>query len=311
MPVDVLQLTQLVTAADEELNRKYKVCKWYELPDRERWLNENNASIRAVVTGGHTGITTEMLQRLPSLGIVAIAGVGYEKVDLELASSRGVRVTNTPDVLTEDVADFAVGLMIATMRRIADADRYVREGRWESKDMELATKVSGRRYGIMGLGRIGQAVARRLEGFNGSIAYTARSQKQVPYEFHPTALDLARNSDVLIITAAGGPTSRELIGREVLNTLGPTGFIINVARGSIINEMELIAALQERRLGGAGLDVYADEPKVPMTLKMLPTVTLTPHIGSATLDARMAMARLMLANLDAFRAGLPLPTPVV
>lgn len=311
MPIDVLQLTPLIAAGDEELHRNYSVCRWYDLPDRERWLDENNASIRAVITAGHLGISSEMFRRLPSLGLVAIAGVGYEKVDLDAARERGIRVTNTPDVLTDDVADLAVGLMIATMRQIAAADRYVRDGRWIAGEMDLAAGVSGRRYGIVGFGRIGQAVARRLEGFGGSIAYTSRTKKQGPHAFHSTALDLARESDVLIVTAAAGPATRNLVGRAVLDALGPAGFLINVARGSIVDETELIAALQDRRLAAAGLDVYADEPRVPPALSALPNVTLTPHIGSATVDARLAMARLMLANLDAFYAGHPLPTPVV
>jgi hydroxypyruvate reductase len=286
MPVEVLQLVSLVPAVDAELHQNYSVCRWDELPDQERWLDQNNASIRAVVTG-------------------------YERVDLEAARRRGVRVTNTPDVLTEDVADFAVGLMIATMRRIAAGDRFVRDGSWLSGGMDLASKVSGRRHGIVGLGRIGQAVARRLEGFGGSIAYTARGPKQVPYAYHATALDLAHACDTLIVTVAGGPPTQNLIGRAVLDALGPSGFLINVARGSIVSEPELIAALQEGRLGGAGLDVYADEPRVPAALAALPNVTLTPHIGSATGAARTAMARQMLANLDAFYAGRPLPSAVV
>jgi len=311
MPVEVLQLTPLVAAGDEELHRNYSVCRWDELPDKERWLDENDAGIRAVVTGGHLGISNDMLRRLPSLGIVAIAGVGYERVDLDVARGRGVRVTNTPDALTDDVADFSIGLMIATMRQIAAGDRFVRDGSWLSGPMPLASKVSGRNYGIVGLGRIGQAVARRLEGFGGTIAYTARAPKEVPYAFHATALDLARACDTLIVTIAGGLATRNLIGRQVLDALGPAGFLVNVARGSIVDEAELAAALQEGRLGGAGLDVYADEPNVPPALAALPTVTLTPHIGSATTHARAAMARQMLANLDAFYAGRPLPNAVV
>jgi len=311
MPMDVLQLIPLIAAGDEELHRNYKVSRWYDLPDRERWLDQHGGSVRAVVTAGHLGIDNEMLRRLPSLGLVAIAGVGYEKVDLETARERGIRVTNTPDVLTEDVADLAIGLTIATMRRIAAADRYVRVGNWISGDMELATKVSGRRYGIVGFGRIGQAVARRLEGFGGSIAYTSRTKKQSPYAYHSTVLDLAHASDVLIVTVAAGAETKNLVGRAVLDALGPAGFLINVARGSIIDETELIAALQDRRLAAAGLDVFADEPRVPEALAALPNVTLTPHIGSATVDARLAMARLMLENLGAFYAGRPLPTPVV
>ena len=153
MPIEILSLTPLIPSGEKELHRRYDVCRWYDLPDREAWLDQNGASIRAVVTGGHLGITNEMMQRLPALGIVAVAGVGYDRIDLAAARARGVRVTNTPDVLTEDVADFAIGLMIATLRRIAAADRYLREGCWKSGEMDLATRVCGRRYGIVGLGK--------------------------------------------------------------------------------------------------------------------------------------------------------------
>jgi lactate dehydrogenase-like 2-hydroxyacid dehydrogenase len=311
MPVEILQLSPLIAVGDEELRRTYSVCRWSDLPDRDRWLEEHSGSIRAVVTGGHAGISNEMLGRLPALGIVAIAGVGYDKVDLKLAAARGIRVTNTPDVLTEDVADLTVGLMIATLRRIAAAERFARDGRWTSGPMELTTKASGRRYGIVGLGRIGKAVARRLEGFGGSIAYSARTRYSVPYDYYATARDLAQACDVLLITVAGGPATRNLIDREVLDALGPDGFLINVARGSIVDEGELILALQEGRIAGAGLDVYADEPRISPSLLALPNVTLTPHIGSATNEARRAMARGVLANLAAFYAGEPLPGQVV
>lgn len=311
MPVEILQLTPVISAIDEELHRKYSVGRWYDMLDRERWLDQHSASIKAVVTGGHLGISNEMLQRLPSLGMIAIAGVGYDKIDLAVVRGRDIQVTNTPDVLTDDVADLAVGLTIAAMRRIALADRYVRDGRWAAAEMDLTTKVSGRRYGIVGFGRIGQAVARRLEGFGGSIAYTSRTKKSVGYAFHPTVLELAGASDVLIVTVAGGPTTHNLIGREILDALGPTGFLVNVARGSIVNEPELVDALQDGRLGGAGLDVFAEEPQVSAALMAMPNVTLTPHIGSATVDARMAMAQLMLDNLDAFYSGKSLLTPVI
>ena len=309
--MEVLQLAPLIDSGEEELHRKYRVCRWEELPDRDRWLDDNNGSIRAVVTGGHLGITNDMLERLPSLGLIAIAGVGYEKVDLEVARARGIRVTNTPDILTEDVADLAIGLMISTLRRLPAADQHVRSGRWKAGNMELTTKVHGRRYGILGLGRIGQAIAKRLEGFDGTIAYTAREKKNVPYAYRPSVLDLAKASDVLFVTVAGGAATRDLVGREVLDALGPNGFLINVARGSIVDEPAVVAALQDKRLGGAGLDVFADEPNVPEALLAMQNVALAPHIGSATVEARTAMADLTLANLDAFFSGKPLPTPVV
>ena len=309
--MEVLQLAPLVASGEEELHRKYRVCRWDALSDQGGWLDAHSSSVRAVVTGGHLGIANEMVGRLPSLGLIAIAGVGYEKVDLNLARDRGIRVTNTPDILTEDVADLAIGLMVSSLRRIAAADQYVRAGHWKAGNMELTAKVHGKRYGILGFGRIGQAVAKRLEGFGGAIAYTARERKKVPYAYHSTLLDLAKASDVLFVTVAGGAATHNLVGREVLDALGPGGFLINVARGSIIDESVLISALRERRLGGAGLDVYADEPNVPEELKSFPNVALTPHIGSATIDARIAMANLTLANLDAFFSGKPLPTPVI
>jgi hydroxypyruvate reductase len=310
MAYEVLQLSPIIPSGEAELHRNFRVCRWYETPDKERWLIDNAASVRAVVTGGHLGISDELLERLSELGIVAIAGVGYERVNLETTRARGIRVTNTPDVLTEDVADCAVGLMIATLRRIAAADRYVRDGRWPEKEMALTTKVWGRRYGIVGLGRIGRAIAKRLEGFGGVIGYTSRDIKPSPYAFYNSVLELAHASDVLVLTVAGGPVTRHMVGREVLDALGPEGFLINVARGSVVDEAELVAALRDERLGGAGLDVYAGEPNVPQELLTMPNVTLTPHIGSATVDARTAMARVMLSNLDAFFAGKPLPTPV-
>ena len=310
MTYEVLQLSPIIPSGETELHRNYSVCRWYRTQDKEQWLAENAKSVRAVVTGGHLGISDDLLGRLPNLGIVAIAGVGYERVNLEANCARGIRVTNTPDVLTEDVADFAVGLLIATMRRIAAADRYLRDGHWAKNEMDLATKVWGRRYGIVGLGRIGQAIAKRLEGFGGSISYTSRDTKPCRYKFYRTALDLARESDVLIVTIAGGPATRNVIGREILEALGPEGFLINVARGSVVDEAELVTALRDGRLGGAGLDVYADEPSVPQELTSMLNVTLTPHIGSATIDARTMMAQVMLSNLDAFFADQPLPSAV-
>lgn len=311
MSIQVLELSPIIESGEEELHRTYSVCRWPAVSDPDAWLERNGASVKAVVTGGHLGITNEMMQRLPSLGIVAIAGVGFDRVDLEMARARGVRVTNTPNVLTEDVADFALGLMIATLRRIQAGDDYIRNGRWPSGEMELARKASGRRYGIIGLGRIGQAIARRLQGFGGSIAYTDVKRQDVPFTFYPTLVELAGASDILIVAAAGGPTTRNLVEKDVLAALGPSGYLINVARGTIVDQSALIEALQQGRLAGAGLDVFADEPNVPEALLKLPNVTVTPHVASATVEAREQMARLMLDNLAAFFAGKPLPTPVV
>ncbi len=290
MPVKVLRLTSLVAKGDDELHRKCDVCRWLEISDKDQWLTDHGGSVRAVVTAGRLGVANDMVDRLASLGIVAIAGVGYERADRDLARRRGIRVTNTPGILTEDVADFAIGLMIAAMRRTPQADRHVREGRWKTSEMSLAIKVSGRRYGIFGLGQIGRAVARRLEGFGGSIAYCATAPKQTPYRFFPTLLELARESDVLILTAAAGPSIRNALDREVLDALGSQGILVNVARGALVDEPALIEALAAGRLAGAGLDVYADEPNAPLALTAFGNVALAPHIGSATVDAREAMA---------------------
>ena len=311
MPAKVIQLCGLVPDGEDELRRDYDVCRWDEVADKQGWLAEHGPAVRAVVTAGHLGIDNELANRLPNLGLVAIAGVGYERVDRELAKTRGIRVTNTPNVLTEDVADLAVGLMIGAMRRLPQADAHVRGGHWTTTDMPLATKASGRRYGIFGLGQIGGAVARRLEGFGGSIAYTSTAVKPVVYRYIPRLVDLARETDVLILTAAVGPATRHAVNREVLEALGPQGFLVNVGRGALVDEPALVEALQARRIAGAGLDVFADEPNVPAELAALPNVVLAPHVGSATVDARQAMARLMLGNMKAFFAGTPLPTPVV
>lgn len=310
MPTSVLQFAPLVPSVDSELHQRFDVARWADIGDKEAWLAAHGSEVRVVLTSGHAGLDAPTMRALPSLGLIAVAGVGYDRVDLALTRERGIHVTNTPGVLAADVADLAIGLMIAVMRRISLADRHVRDGHWRSGEMALATSASDRRYGIVGLGQIGQAIARRLAGFGGSISYTGRAPKDVPYDFHTNVHELARRVDVLFVAAAGAQDTRGLIGRDVLDALGPHGYLVNVARGSIIDEHALVEALRERRLGGAGLDVFADEPNAHRGLLDLPHVALAPHIGSATHEAREAMARLVLSNIDAFFAGGDLPTPV-
>jgi hydroxypyruvate reductase len=307
----LLQLSALLPSTQASLDALYEVHHWPEPPLREAWLRDHAAEIRAVVTGGHVGIDTALAARLPKLGIVAINGVGYDRVDLAVARQAGVRVTNTPDVLTDDVADLAIGLMIGAMRNLAAVDRHVRDGLWPKSQPALARRASGLRYGIVGLGRIGRAIAARLAGFGGSIAYTGPTPKTGAFDYFPDATTLASVSDVLFIATAASPATKGLISRAVLDALGPKGVVINVARGSLIDETALVEALVERRIAGAGLDVFEDEPNVPQALLTLPQVILTPHIGSATTETREAMGRLMLDNLEAFFAGHPLPTAVV
>jgi lactate dehydrogenase-like 2-hydroxyacid dehydrogenase len=271
-----------------------------------------DADIRALVSWARYAVTDEMMSRLPGLEILAGFGVGYDRFDLTAAKKRGVVVTNTPDVLTDDVADLALGLTIATLRRIAALDRFVRSGRWAAGETPaLARKVSGKRLGIVGLGRIGRAIARRAEGFGMTVAYTGpRAYKDQPYRYVADLALLARESDVLVIACRADPSTRRMIDADVLKALGSKGILVNIARGSLVDETALVAALKNGTLGGAGLDVYADEPRVAPELFQLDNVVLMPHVGSATEETRQAMADLVIANLESHFAGRGPLTPV-
>ena len=307
----LLQLGSIRSDIQAQLHATYTVHLYDQLPAPQEWLATHGAQIEGVVTGGHNGIAATLMNALPNLKIVAINGVGYDRVDLDLAKAKGIRVTNTPDVLTDDVADLAIGLTIGVMRRLHHAHAFVAAGHWPNKALPLARKVSGKRFGIFGMGRIGQAVAHRLAAFGGTISYTGPTVKNVPYRFVPGLLQLAQESDVLVICAAASAATRVVVDRHVLDALGPQGTLVNIARGSIVDEPALVAALQDGRLGAAGLDVFADEPNVPDALLTMENVLLTPHIASATDETRLAMGQLMLDNLAAFFAGSPLLTPVV
>lgn len=266
------------------------------------------ATTRAIVGGGSSVVDAVLLDRLPALEIVAIHGVGYDGIDLPAAKARGVAVTTTPDVLTDDVADLAIGLMLAVQRRIVANDRVVRDGGWQ---VDLARRASGRRIGIFGLGRIGKAIARRAAPFASELHYTACSSKpEFAGVFHANIVSLAMACDVLIIAAPGGDATSHIVDAGVLAALGEDGILVNIARGSLVDEAALIAALEEGRIAGAGLDVFADEPFVPDALRAMDQVVLSPHQGSATVDGRAAMAALVVGNLDAHFAGQPLITPL-
>ncbi|WP_394654082.1 2-hydroxyacid dehydrogenase [uncultured Sphingomonas sp.] len=308
----ILQLCPFSDSLEAALARRGTVIRWHELDDalRSAWLAEHASDVRVVATGGHIGCPTSLMTRLPKLALVAINGVGYDKVDLEVAHHHGVAVTTTPDVLTDDVADLAIGLVIALLRDLPRADRFVREGAWLAGNLPLGRRVSGRRFGIVGLGRIGKAIADRLAAF-GPVAYSGTTAKPVPYAFHADAASLARDSDVLIVACAASPATQGLIDAAVLDALGPDGYLINIARGSVVDEVALSQALAEGRIAGAALDVYADEPRVTEALITSARTVLAPHIASATVETRSAMADLVIANIDALIAGQPLPTPVV
>ena len=267
--------------------------------------------IRAIAGGGESRVPRALMDQLPALEMISVMGVGYDGVDVTAALERRVPVTHTPGVLNEDVADLAIGLMLSVARRIPQADQYVRTGQWLNGPMPLACKVSGARLGIVGLGRIGQAIADRARAFNMSIAYTARHQKpDAPYRYYASAQALASEADFLVLVTPGGAGTRELVNAGVLKALGPKGYLINVARGSVVDQSALVDALQKGLIAGAGLDVFEDEPNVPAALRAMKNVVLTPHMASATLQTRQAMADLAAANLHAHFAGQPLLSPV-
>jgi len=272
-----------------------------------------DAAARATVavTSGVWGVRTEHLDRLPGLGAVVNFGVGYDTTDVEEARRRGVQIANTPDVLTDCVADTTVGLVIDVMRRLSAADRFVRRGKWaEGQVPPLTRRVTGARVGILGLGRIGSAVARRLSGFDIELTYHSRTPRDVPYRYAESPVELAQGCDVLAVTSSGGPESHHLVDAEVIAALGPDGYLVNVARGSVVDEVALVAALEAGQLAGAGLDVFADEPHVPAALLGRDDVVLLPHLGSATVETRSAMTELVLANVERFLSDGTLLTPI-
>ncbi len=267
--------------------------------------------IKAIAGGGESQVTRALMEQLPALEMISVFGVGYDRYDVAAARERGIPVTNTPDVLTDDVADMGISLMLAIARTIPQADKYVREGKWPSGPMPLARKVTGARLGIVGLGRIGSAIARRAAGFDMSIAYTSRNKvADSPYAYYPTPAALAAEVDFLMVITPGGAGTKGLINAEVLKALGPKGYLINVARGSVVDESALIAALQNNVIAGAALDVFENEPHVPAALCAMSHVVLAPHVASATWQTRRAMADLAFGNLQAHFAGKPLLTPV-
>ncbi|OOG52206.1 2-hydroxyacid dehydrogenase [Polaromonas sp. C04] len=267
--------------------------------------------IRAIAASGESKVPRGLMDQLPALEVISVFGVGYDGVDVAAARERGVPVTHTPDVLTDDVADMGLALLLAVARRVPQADRFVRAGQWPGGPAPLGRKVSGARLGIVGLGRIGQAIARRAEGFGMSIAYTARHEKPATaYRYCPTPQALAAEVDFLMVITPGGDATRGLINAQVLTALGPKGYLINVARGSVVDQAALIHALEQGQIAGAALDVFEDEPNVPPALAARDDVVLTPHVASATWQTRRAMADLAFGNLQAHFAGQPVLTPV-
>ncbi|MDO3635887.1 2-hydroxyacid dehydrogenase [Mycolicibacterium arseniciresistens] len=309
----VLQVGPLKPSLAETLRTEYDARALPEdAGERERFLGAEAADITVVVTSGRTGVDAALMAALPRLGAVINFGVGYDTTDVDAAAERGVQVSNTPDVLTDCVADTAVGLMIDTLRRFSAADRYLRDGRWPvDGNYPLTRQVSNTRVGILGMGRIGGAIAKRLSAFGCTISYHNRNRVEgSPYTYAASPVELAGAVDVLVVAAAGGSGTRQLVGRDVLDALGADGYLVNIARGSVVDEEALVEALTQGRLAGAGLDVFTDEPHVPEALIALENVVLLPHVGSGTVETRAAMEALTLRNLEAFLADGTLVTPV-
>jgi lactate dehydrogenase-like 2-hydroxyacid dehydrogenase len=308
---DVLVVWPIRPEQMTELERSYTLHRYDEASDKDAFLNGKAASIRAAVTTGGHGFTADLLDKLPNLEVVSSSGVGVDKIDVAACKSRGVPVTNTPDVLNDDVADLAIGLVIACMREMPQGFAYVKSGEWGRQGMmHLTTTLSGKTLGIVGLGRIGHEIADRARAFKMNVAYTGRTKQDVPYDYMPDLLELARRSDVLMLTVPGGAATNGLIGRAELEALGPKSWLINMARGSVVDEPALIAALKEGTIRGAGLDVYWNEPHVDPELAALPNVVFYPHHASGTVETRAAMSQLVVDNLSAHFAGRPLLTPV-
>ena len=309
----VLRIGRLERSFEDELAARYEIP---ELPDgarRAEFLAQHAADIRVVLTNGHPGVDADTIAALPNLKVIVNNGAGVDSIDLEAAKRRGIGVSNTPDVLSDTVADTALGLILMTLRRFGAADRYVRAGRWAREGpFPYARDLSGLQVGILGMGRIGSAIATRLLGFDCAIAYHNRHRIEAsPYRYAESPVELAESVDVLVVATTGDHKTRKLVDRAVLEALGPEGYLINIARGSVVDQDALVELVVGGGLAGAGLDVFVDEPNVPAELFNMDNVVLFPHVGSATARTRRAMALLAIANLDRYLNAGELVTPVL
>jgi lactate dehydrogenase-like 2-hydroxyacid dehydrogenase len=301
--VDILVTAPLPPFLYDPLKADYRCHDYSQARDKPMLLTDHGAHVRGLVQGGGTQTPTSLLDALPKLELISVFGVGYDGVPVSYCKERGIKVTNTPDVLTDDVADVALGLILMTGRGFVRANRFVQAGEWEKRGPELAMKLSGKKLGILGLGRIGKAIAQRVAAMGMKVGYTGRNRQQVPYEYFADLKALAAAVDFLVVACPGGDATRNIVNAEVLAALGKKGTIVNIARGSIIDEPALVAALKAGTIKGAGLDVFADEPHIPADLFAMDNVVLLPHVGSATRETRQAMGDLCKANLDAYFSG--------
>jgi lactate dehydrogenase-like 2-hydroxyacid dehydrogenase len=298
--VDILITAPLPPFLDEPLHADYRCHDYAKAADPSSLLASVGGRVRGLVQGGGTVTPTTLLDALPKLEIISVFGVGYDGVPTGYCRDRGIKVTNTPDVLTDDVADVAVALVLMTGRGFVRANRFVHAGEWERKGPELTTKLAGRTVGILGLGRIGKAIAARVEAMGMRVAYTGRKPQDVSYRFVADLATLAAQADFLVVACPGGSATRNLVDAKILSALGSKGTLINIARGSIVDETALVRALGDGTIKAAGLDVFADEPHIPKALFAMDNVVLLPHVGSATRETRQAMGDLCKANHDAW-----------
>ncbi|MDR3476171.1 MAG: 2-hydroxyacid dehydrogenase [Devosia sp.] len=299
----------LLKSCADALDEKFTVHRLFAAPDREAMLEELAPRIRGIAGGNVDGA---LIDRLPKLEIVANFGVGYDSIDTAAAKARNVRVTNTPNVLNEAVAELTIGLMIALARRLPQADRFVRDGKWVKGGFPLQSELTGKTVGILGLGRIGKEIAIRAQAMKMRVVYYGRrKQPREPFSFYDDLTDMARDADWLVIIAPGGKGTEKIVSRQVLEALGPQGRLVNVARGSLVDEAAMVEMLASGALGGAALDVFVEEPQVPEALFGLDNVVLSPHQGSATGETRFLMGKLVVDNLIAHFDGEPLISPVV
>jgi len=311
MKPEIFVLVPIYAPTLAALEREYIVHKLWTARDPDALVKEVSASVRGAVTTGSSGMSSSLVEALPRLEIIGCFGTPRGTVGLAAAKGRGVIVTNTPDSISADVADLAMGLIVAVMRRIAEADRFVRAGRWLSGLLPPGSGLGGKTCGIIGLGAIGRGIAKRAEAFGMSVCYHGPRRKEgVAYAYYPELAGLARESDCLVVACPATPQTRNLVDARILDALGPDGYLINIARGPIVDEQALIAALREKRIAGAGLDVFWDEPRIPAELAGMEQVVLAPHIGSTTREIREARGVTLLANLRAHFAGKPVLTPL-
>ena len=309
---DVLMVSRYPDWEMPFFERDYDVHKLWLADNRARFLSEFGPRIRAIATNGVLGAGAELIDACPKLEIIACFGVGFDAIDLDRARARGIRVTNTPDVLTEDVADMAFALILASWRRIVEGEAFVRSGAWRKGALPLGRSLNGNRLGIIGYGRIGRAIARRAPAFGMSVAYCDLARDaDTSHAYQPDPVSLARESDVLVAATAGGVGTRGIVNAAVLEALGPEGLFVNVSRGTVVDEGALIAALEEKRIGAAALDVFLNEPNISDRLLGFSNVIVQPHHASGTVEARKAMGKLVRDNLAAHFAGRPLVTPVI